>query len=490
MLPSLCYSDGWAPGISGAQDRHDPPLSRRARLRQALHDSAQAKLKYFELVLRKARVAAFPDGERIYSVNPLAAAERHCNPDPYRKKSSLNFTATSDRERGCDGSSLGLSACIALASFWSTLPAAVDPAGDLAKLGASGRGNRKRQQVENMACVAAPLIERALQQRAITTAAIDSRSPVEPTAAVSTLHAKANFRPVLVVEFCAGTGSLALPLAACLPQVQFVLLDAKRRSLDIAQRRVEQAGLRNVEIVEGLVEEFDRVFDVGLALHACGDASDAVLERCVAVGAAYVVCPCCVGKLQQPGRLFTYPRSTVLRTALTTQEYDALAKAADHQHQTYYRGNIEVTQNGSVAHGSGVGAVGGGRTRRVVGGRVLCRSAQRLRSRRLCKCVVECDRNLKVREQGYEVRMVVMHPPEATPKNDMLLGWRPCDRHEGTGDVGMRSVTQNQNEAKSGGQGEAAFGTEADEDASGSILMTRAQLTPECATGWAKECAS
>ena len=307
-----------------------------------------------------------------------------------------------------------------LASHWSKLPAAVDPAGDLAKLGASGRGERKRQQVENMACVAAPLVERALRQRGIAIAAAATPSPVEATAAAPTFQANANatpkLPPVVVVEFCAGTGSLALPLAACLPQVQFVLVDAKRRSLDIAQRRVERAGLRNVEIVEGLVQEFDRVFDVGLALHACGDASDAVLERCVAAGAAYAVCPCCVGKLQQPGRLFDYPRSTALRTALTAQEYDALAKAADHQHQTYCRGDADASQDVSERRASaGVRAAGGGGTRRVSGSRALCRSAQRLRSRRLCKCVVECDRNIKVREQGYEVRMVVMHPPEATP---------------------------------------------------------------------------
>ena len=75
MLSSLCFSDGWAPGIFAPQDQ-TPALSRRARLRQALRDSEQAKLKYFEHVLRKARVAAFPGGERIYSVNPLACAER------------------------------------------------------------------------------------------------------------------------------------------------------------------------------------------------------------------------------------------------------------------------------------------------------------------------------------------------------------------------------------------------------------------------------
>ena len=114
-----------------------------------------------------------------------------------------------------------------------------------------------------------------LRQRGIAIAAAATPSPVEATAAAPTFQANANATPkhppVVVVEFCAGTGSLALPLAACLPQVQFVLVDAKRRSLDIAQRRVERAGLRNVEIVEGLVQE----------LRECLDPENSFVLRCL-----------------------------------------------------------------------------------------------------------------------------------------------------------------------------------------------------------------
>eukprot|EP00937_MAST-01D_sp_MAST-1D-sp2_P007389 g7389.t1 len=218
---------------------------------------------------------------------------------------------------------------------------------------------------------------------------------------------------------------------------RFVLLDAKQRSLDIARRRVADAGLRNVVCVQGYVEEYDhgaRPFDLGLALHACGDASDAVLERCVAAGASYVVCPCCVGKLQH-GRLFDYPRSAALRGALTAQEYDALARAADHQHE-----HGDTLRAAAASDGRG-------------GDAAAARAARRLRGRRMCKSVVECDRNALARESGYVARVVVMHPPTATPKNDIIVGWLPPRDTEG--------------------------------GAQGSEPLVAASLSPEQATGWA-----
>ena len=87
------------------------------------------------------------------------------------------------------------------------------------------------------------------------------------------------------------------PLAYHFPDARFVLVDAKRRSLDVARRRADAAGLANVRVVEGRIEDFDQPFDVGIALHACGAASDFAMEKCVAARAAYVVAPCCVGKI-------------------------------------------------------------------------------------------------------------------------------------------------------------------------------------------------
>lgn len=63
----------------------------------------------------------------------------------------------------------------------------------------------------------------------------------------------------------------------------------------ILLERAKGAGLANVACRRGMIEEFTEPFDVALALHACGNATDAVLLRAVQRSAAYIVSPCCVG---------------------------------------------------------------------------------------------------------------------------------------------------------------------------------------------------
>ncbi|GLD99237.1 hypothetical protein PINS_up007955 [Pythium insidiosum] len=75
----------------------------------------------------------------------------------------------------------------------------------------------------------------------------------------------------VVVEFCAGSGYVALPLASMFPQCTFVLLDMKAPSLAIAEERIAAAGLENVELFCGLIDDYTKTFDVGIALHACGE---------------------------------------------------------------------------------------------------------------------------------------------------------------------------------------------------------------------------
>lgn len=57
-----------------------------------------------------------------------------------------------------------------------------------------------------------------------------------------------------MVEFCAGSGYVALPLACLFPECTFVLLDKKERSLAIASERIAAAGLTNVEIFCGFID--------------------------------------------------------------------------------------------------------------------------------------------------------------------------------------------------------------------------------------------
>ena len=52
----------------------------------------------------------------------------------------------------------------------------------------------------------------------------------------------------------------------------------------------------------GDLAEYAEPFELGVALHACGTASDLVLEACVRAGARFAVCPCCTGKLSDERR--------------------------------------------------------------------------------------------------------------------------------------------------------------------------------------------
>jgi len=73
-----------------------------------------------------------------------------------------------------------------------------------------------------------------------------------------------------VVEFCAGSGFVLLPLAALFPQARCVLIDCKPRSVQIARERVAAAGLTNVLVLEARIEVCDMcvLFD-GSAMHRC-----------------------------------------------------------------------------------------------------------------------------------------------------------------------------------------------------------------------------
>lgn len=97
---------------------------------------------------------------------------------------------------------------------------------------------------------------------------------------------------VRVVEFCAGSGYIGLPLACMDPRVTVSLVDMKQRSLDIGAVRVQAAGLGGrARTVLSRIEQWDEPFQVGIALHACGGATDVTLEK------YYYSLHCCDGRL-------------------------------------------------------------------------------------------------------------------------------------------------------------------------------------------------
>ncbi len=49
-------------------------------------------------------------------------------------------------------------------------------------------------------------------------------------------------------------------------------------------------------------------FDIGVSLHACGVATDLVIQKCLDNQASFVSCPCCYGSVQE-NHMISYPRS-------------------------------------------------------------------------------------------------------------------------------------------------------------------------------------
>jgi SAM-dependent methyltransferase len=102
----------------------------------------------------------------------------------------------------------------------------------------------------------------------------------------------------VIVDFGCGSGALSLPLASLFPDHIFVCVDYKQESIRLLNQRAQIANLSNVMTWHGRIEDYLEPFDVCVALHACGKATDLALLQALKYGAAYIVSPCCVGKLQ------------------------------------------------------------------------------------------------------------------------------------------------------------------------------------------------
>nr|SVE78857.1 EOG090X0615 [Daphnia lumholtzi] len=78
----------------------------------------------------------------------------------------------------------------------------------------------------------------------------------------------------VVVDFCSGGGHLGIILAYLLPRCHVVMVDNKEESVRNARRRVAQLMLNNVTVIQSNLDYFRGRFDLGVALHACGVATD------------------------------------------------------------------------------------------------------------------------------------------------------------------------------------------------------------------------
>ncbi|XP_072479283.1 glutathione S-transferase C-terminal domain-containing protein [Notamacropus eugenii] len=187
----------------------------------------------------------------------------------------------------------------------------------------------------------------------------------------------------VVVDFCSGGGHVGIVLAHMLPSCQVVLIENKELSLVRAKKRSDDLGLSNIWFIQANLDYFTGKFNIGVALHACGVATDMVIEHCTKARAAFVTCPCCYGFIQNTLK-FTFPQSEPFKEVLSYKEHMILCRFAD---QTA----VQLPQE-----------------RRLIG--------------KQCMCLVDLDRAWAAEEHGYSVQVISMEPESCSPKNNMIVG--------------------------------------------------------------------
>lgn len=237
--------------------------------------------------------------------------------------------------------------CPAPTIDWESLPAAVSPAqGNLP----SDRAVRKQQQLNNLLSVV--------------------KNMAKPGD--------------IIVDFCSGGGHVGIVLAYMLPLCQVVLIENKEESLIRAKERSDGLGLSNIWFIQANLDYFIGAFNIGVALHACGVATDMVIEHCIAARAAFVICPCCYGFIQNTVKT-TFPRSGRFQEVLSYKEHMMLCRFAD---QTAVQLPPE---------------------RRLIGKR--------------CMGLVDLDRAWAAEQCGYKAHVISMEPESCSPKNNLIVGF-------------------------------------------------------------------
>ncbi|XP_066965950.1 glutathione S-transferase C-terminal domain-containing protein homolog isoform X1 [Macrobrachium rosenbergii] len=187
----------------------------------------------------------------------------------------------------------------------------------------------------------------------------------------------------VIVDFCAGGGHVGIILAYLLPSCKILLVENKDHSLRRAKQRVDALKLKNVEYLQCNLDYFQGTFDLGVCLHACGVATDLVMQKCFEQRAKFVCCPCCYGGVR-PNHILEYPRSKTYRDIpLTLEEYLILGHTSDQTHDE----NNPKTEQGQ-----------------------------------LCMRFIDNDRLLLAQSLGYSTKLVLMEPKTCSPKNHLLIG--------------------------------------------------------------------
>eukprot|EP00795_Rhopilema_esculentum_P000150 gene150-9767_t len=186
-----------------------------------------------------------------------------------------------------------------------------------------------------------------------------------------------------IVDFCAGGGHVGIVVAYFFPQCQVILVENKEQSVYRAIARIENLKLKNITVCHSNLDYFCGSFDVGVSLHACGPATDLVLNSCLEQRASYVVCPCCYGSIAAVNSL-SYPRSKLFQAAVDVTQYMVLTHTSD---MTTWEEESEKSQLGIQS-----------------------------------MAFVDLDRCTFMEESGYQTSLRIMVPSRCSPKNHLLIG--------------------------------------------------------------------
>ena len=132
----------------------------------------------------------------------------------------------------------------------------------------------------------------------------------------------------------------------------------------------------------GNLDYFRGNFDIGVSLHACGVATDLVINLCIKHKADFVCCPCCYGSLQE-NHVLTYPRSQYYRNQkFAFEHYMVIGHTADQTHVT------------NDKHAQGEAGMN----------------------------IIDTDRIYLAKENGYhDVKLLKLEPTSCTPKNNVIV---------------------------------------------------------------------
>ena len=281
---------------------------------------------------------------------------------------------------------------------WSQIPVECNP-GEVAWYNSTNlkhvdrRRRRKMNQVQSFALVLAAL-EGAIKKRQ-----------------------KEGDPPIQVVDFGSSTGALILPLAYLFPHFSFHAVDMKPKSVEMLLDKASKGGLQNVTAEAVMIEQFEGKFDIALALHACGNATDYSILQAVKNRAAFVVCPCCVGKLKfsiEGGssfhRVYTLWPGLSDQTNGNSNGNESPGEglgAVEHPRSQWMRGKISKDEFGVLAKSGDISQMQGH------GYAKICE---------LSKANLEFDRAAAARESKYSTGMYRLIDGKDDPKSQLIVG--------------------------------------------------------------------